>query len=84
MPMNTDSAGVLSMLANVTLPPANRYIFKTIQECRERVHLDKDVCPVKIDSEDNIADCLTKPALKTDLRMLALARPASLTAGPQE
>jgi hypothetical protein len=48
------------------------------------VHLDKDVHPVKIDSVDNIADCLTKPTAKTDLRMLALARPASLTAGPQE
>ena len=34
----------------------------------------------RVDSSDNIADCLTKPSLKGDTRLLALARPASLTA----
>jgi hypothetical protein len=79
-PVKTDNDGLRSITANVTLPAANRHIFKTIAECRERVHLDKDVVPVRVDSADNIADCLTKPSLKGDMRLLALARPASLTA----
>ena len=79
-PVKTDNDGVRSITANVTLPAPNRHIFKTIAECRERVHLDKEVLPVRVDSSDNIADCLTKPSLKGDTRLLALARPASLTA----
>jgi hypothetical protein len=79
-PVTTDNDGVRFITADITLPAANRDSFKTIVECRERVHLNKEVLPVRVASSDNIADCLTKPSLKCDKRLLALARPASLTA----
>ncbi len=77
-PIKVDNSGVLAILTNVTLPAANRHIYKTIAEARERVNLDGVVTQVKIASVDNIADCLTKPCIKNDKRMLVLARPASL------
>ena len=74
-PVRTDNSGVLSILATVTLPQANRHIWKTIAEARERVHLDRAVLPVKVDTLDNVADCLTKPATKSSKHMRALAHP---------
>jgi histone deacetylase 1/2 len=76
-PVRTDNNGVLSILATVTLPQANRHIWKTIAEARERVHLDHAVLPVKVDTCDNVADCLTKPATKSSKHMRALAHPRS-------
>jgi hypothetical protein len=75
--VRTDNNGVLSILATVTLPQANRHIWKTIAEARERVHLDHAVLPVKVDTLDNVADCLTKPAVKSSKHMRALSHPRS-------
>ena len=59
-PVLVDNAGVISMLEDATLKSANRHIFRTLAENRERVHLDKSVVPVKIDTKDNLANALTK------------------------
>jgi hypothetical protein len=71
-----DNTGVLSMVRGATLKQANKAIFKTIAEIRERVHLDKSVVLVKIATADNLANALTKqePGLKgsaTQLRQIA-------------
>ena len=55
-----DNAGVISMLEDVTLKSANKHIYRSLAENRERVHLDKSVVIVKINTEDNLANALTK------------------------
>ena len=55
-----DNSGVVGMLKDATLKSANKHIYKALQECRERVHLDKDVVAVKVDTKDNIANAMTK------------------------
>ena len=59
-PILVDNAGVISMLHDATLKSANKHIFRSLAENRERVHLDKSVVPVKIDTKDNLANALTK------------------------
>lgn len=71
-----DNAGVLSMVQGATLKQANKAIFKTMAEIRERVHVDKEALVTKIATEDNIANALTKqePGLEqsaAQLRKLA-------------
>jgi hypothetical protein len=55
-----DNAGVLSMLEGATIKAPNKHIYKALAENRERVHLDKSVVAVKIDTKDNIANAMTK------------------------
>jgi len=55
-----ENSGVVVMLKDATLKSANKHIYKALQECRERVHLDKDVVAVKVDTKDNIANAVTK------------------------
>ena len=73
-PVFVDNAGVLSMLDGVTLKAANKHIYRTLQENRERVHLDKTVVAVKINTKDNIANALTKqePGIDTSAAQLRL------------
>jgi hypothetical protein len=59
-PILVDNAGVISMLADATLKSANRHIYRALAENRERVHLDKSVVAVKISTEHNLANALTK------------------------
>ena len=59
-PVLVDNAGVLSMLADVTLKSANKHIYRTLAEARERVHLDKSVRVVKVDTKANLANAMTK------------------------
>jgi hypothetical protein len=59
-PVHVDNTGVIAMLKDTTLKSANKHIYKTLQEIRERVHLDKAVVPVKVDTKANIANALTK------------------------
>ena len=59
-PVLVDNAGVISMLEDATLKSANRHIYRTLAENRERVHLDKSVVAVKINTEHNLANALTK------------------------
>ena len=59
-PILVDNAGVISMLADETLKSANRHIYRALAENRERVHLDKSVVAVKISTEHNLANALTK------------------------
>ena len=59
-PVLVDNAGVISMLDDPTLKSANRHIYRTLAENRERVHLDKFVIPAKINTKDNLANALTK------------------------
>jgi hypothetical protein len=59
-PINVDNAGVLSMLVRLTLKSGNKHIFRTLVENHERVHLDKTVTPVKIDTALNLANAMTK------------------------
>ena len=55
-----DNFGVLAMLGDITLRSANKHIYRALQENRERVHLDKSVIAVKIDTKDNLANAMTK------------------------
>ena len=48
------------MLEDATLKSANRHIFRSLAENRERVHLDRSVVPVKIDTKSNLANAMTK------------------------
>lgn len=59
-PIYVDNAGVLSMLEGKTLKSANKHIYRTLAENRERVHLDKSVKPVKIATAANLANAMTK------------------------
>jgi hypothetical protein len=75
-PINVDNAGVLFMLAGLTLKSVNKHIFRTLAGNRERVHLDKTVTPVKIDTALNLANAMTKqehgvPESAAQLRQIA-------------
>jgi hypothetical protein len=59
-PVYVDNAGVISMLEGATIKSANKHIYKTLAENRERVNLDKAVIAVKIDTKDNLANAMTK------------------------
>ena len=59
-PCLVDNNGVLSMLKDVTIKTANRHIFRSLAENRERVNLDKIVVPCKVDTKDNLANAMTK------------------------
>ena len=60
-PTKVDNAGVLfSMLDGDTMKSAYKHIFRTLVENRERVHLDKTVKAVKIDTKLNLANPMTK------------------------
>jgi uncharacterized protein with NAD-binding domain and iron-sulfur cluster len=59
-PIHVDNAGVLSMLEGKTLKSANKHIYRTLAENRERVHLDKSVKAVKIATAANLANAMTK------------------------
>ena len=59
-PVYVDNSGVITMLKGATLKQANKAIYKTWAEIRERVHLDKSVEVVKIGTADNLANALTK------------------------
>ena len=59
-PIYVDNAGVISILEDVTMKPANKHIFRTIAENRERVNLDLAVRAVKINTKDNLANAMTK------------------------
>ena len=59
-PCLVDNNGVLSMLKDITIKTANRHIFRSLAENRERVNLDKIVVPCKVDTKDNLANAMTK------------------------
>ena len=59
-PCLVDNNGVLSMLKDITIKTANRHIFRSLAENRERVNLDKIVVPGKVDTKDNLANAMTK------------------------
>jgi hypothetical protein len=59
-PVFVDNAGVLSMLEGITVKSANKHIYKTLAENRERVNVDKTVVAIKIDTKDNLANAMTK------------------------
>ena len=59
-PVYVDNAGVISMLRDATLKSANKHIYRTLAENRERVHLDKSVVAVKIPTGENLANAMTK------------------------
>ncbi len=62
-PVGVDNTGVISMLEGITIKAANRHIFRTLAEARELVQLDAIVTPVKVNTEVNIANALTKQEL---------------------
>jgi hypothetical protein len=75
-PIYVDNSGVISMVHDKTMKAANKHIYRTIYETRERVHLDKMVVPVKIHTKLNLANALTKQetglkASAEELRKLA-------------
>lgn len=59
-PVYVDNAGVLAMVNDVTLKSANKHIYRSLAEIRERVHLDKLVRPVKVPTKENLANAMTK------------------------
>jgi hypothetical protein len=59
-PVLVDNAGVISMLEGMTIKSANKHIYKTLAENRERVNVDKTVVAIKIDTKDNLANAMTK------------------------
>ena len=59
-PVFVDNSGVLAMLKDTTLKSANKHIYRTLQEARERVNLDRAVVAVKVNTKDNIANSMTK------------------------
>jgi hypothetical protein len=78
-PIFVDNSGVLAMLQDKTMKHANKHIYRTIAENRERVHLDKTVVPVKINTKSNLANALTKQ----EPGLLESAKQLRLIAGPQ-
>jgi hypothetical protein len=59
---------------------ANKHIFKTLAEARERVNLDMTVVAVKVDTKDNLANAMTKqePGLRESAaQMRQIAGPCS-------
>jgi hypothetical protein len=80
-PNFVDTAGVISMLEDVTMKSANKHIFKTLAEARERVNLDKSAITVKVDTKANLANAMPKQEPDTresaaQLRQIAEPRPA--------
>ena len=73
-PVYVDNAGVLSMLKDTTLKSANKHIYRTLQEARERVSLDKAVVAIKVHTKDNIANAMTKqePGIDSSAAQLRL------------
>jgi hypothetical protein len=59
-PVYVDNAGVLAMINGNTIKSANKHIYRTLAEARERVHLDKSVQAIKIGTKDNLANAMTK------------------------
>jgi hypothetical protein len=79
-PIFVDNAGVISMLEGSTMKSANKHIFKTLAEARERVNLDMTVVAVKVDTKDNLANAMTKqePGLRESAaQMRQIAGPCS-------
>ena len=73
-PVYVDNAGVLSMIDGITMKSANKHIYRTLAEARERVHIDKVVTVIKINTKDNIANAMTKqePGLEGSAAQLRL------------
>jgi hypothetical protein len=59
-PIYVDNAGVLAMIGGSTIKSANKHIYRTLAEARERVHIDKSVEVIKIDTKENIVNAMTK------------------------
>jgi hypothetical protein len=59
-PIYVDNAGVLAMIDGNTIKSANKHIYRTLAEARERVHIDRSVRAVKIGTKENIANAMTK------------------------
>ena len=59
-PVYVDNAGVLSMVNDVTIKAANKHIYRTLAEARVLVQVEKVVTPIKIDTNDNISNAMTK------------------------
>lgn len=73
-PIYVDNSGVIAMLKDTTLKSANKHIYRTLQENRERVNLDKTVVAIKVDTKDNIANSMTKqePGVDGSVKQLLL------------
>ena len=73
-PVNVDNSGVIAMLKDVTLKSANKHIYRTLLEARERVNLDKQVAAIKVDTKSNIANAMTKqePGLDDHAKQLLI------------
>jgi hypothetical protein len=59
-PVYVDNAGVLAMIDGNTIKSANKHIYRTLAEARERVNLDKTVAVIKVGTKVNIANAMTK------------------------
>ena len=70
--VHVDNAGVLAMIKDSNMRHANKHIYRTIAEARERVNVDKCVFPCKIHTKLNLANALTKqePCLKDSAEQL--------------
>ena len=82
-PVHVDNSGVIAMLKDTTLKTANKHIYRTLQEGRERVNLDKSVTTVKVDTKLNIANALTKQEpgqLESAAQLRLIVGPASASA----
>ena len=81
-PVQVDNAGVMAVIRDRTMKSTNRHIYRPIYEIRDRVHREKIVHPVKIDTKDNVANALTKQeaALRQSAEQLrCIAGPSSLS-----
>ena len=74
-PIHVDNAGVLSIIDDDTIKSPKKHIYRTVCECRERVHDEKVAVPVKIHTKDNLANALTKqePGLRDSATQLRLS-----------
>jgi hypothetical protein len=73
-PVYVDNAGVLSMIDGNTMKSANKHIYRTLAEARERVNIDKVAKVIKVNTKDNIANAMTKqePGLEGSAAQLRL------------
>ena len=62
MNVETSLATIMTpqILKSTTLKSANKHIFRTLAKNRERVHLDKTVKAVTIDTKLNLTNAMTK------------------------
>jgi hypothetical protein len=60
IPHYVDNAGVISIIDDATMKSPNKHIYRTVCECREAVHNDKAVVPMKIPTKENLSNGLTK------------------------